>query len=458
MTRSVFYALNRFGLGARAGEAATITDPKKYLLDQIASFDSTPTAYALQHTPADINAYRAETFRRSPWTGQKSVEVPEWDANNWHAVSSSYFGQGVRKRFEQAIRTNTPFVERLMHFWSNHFACEEPGHMVGHEFHHIRPFMTGKFADLVISASCRSPAMLAYLTQWNSYGPRSPMANGRNGLNENLGREILELHTIGVNGGYTQQDVEEMSRALTGLTCNGWVASLQPIAGVRLGTPIFDSRMHEPGDRTVLGKTYTTTGFERIVQIINDLCASDACAYFVSTKLVTHFFGDNPPQWAVDRVARTWQTTGGLLTAVYTTLVETFFDNIDNTDIQTSKKFRNRWEWCVAAGRYFLSVGIANIDAVAHGTNGFALERASVWRPGSPAGYPDITTSITTNEMFWRVNKFQYLFKQFPGIVGSTMPLDVAPFSQTSIDTIRGMGNTNTAIPYFLTTPEMTWR
>jgi uncharacterized protein (DUF1800 family) len=459
MSKPIFYALNRFGLGAKPGEASSIVDAKKHLLDQLATFDASSQQYALAQTPDDLSAYHAEIRRRSVPTGQMSVEVPAWRSNEWWNYSMTVTQPaGIKKRYEVAVSTNHPFPERLMHFWSNHFACEAGGHMVAHEFYHIRPKMMGYFHDLVISAACQSPAMLDYLTHWNSYGMNSPMGRGRKGMNENLGRELLELYTIGVNGGYTQDDVIELSKALTGYTRNGWVSELAPIAGIRLGKFVFDERMHEPGERVVLGKVYPAGGYEQAESIVKDLCITDSCAEFICYKLARHFISDDPPRWIIDQLKDEWKFTGGWLPAIYKKLVNIFFDNLINTDINQSKKFRDKWDWSVAVSRYLAGAGITNLEPIAFGSNGFALDRTGVWRPGSPAGYPDIKSFVTSEEMFWRLNKFMYIWKNFLTLVGTTMPLDVADVGAATETIVRSISTTNDALSSFFVSPEMTWR
>jgi len=277
-------------------------------------------------------------------------------------------------------------------------------------------------------------------------------------MNENLGRELLELYTIGVNGGYTQDDVIELSKALTGYTRNGWVSELAPIAGIRLGKFVFDERMHEPGERVVLGKVYPAGGYEQAESIVKDLCITDSCAEFICYKLARHFISDDPPRWIIDQLKDEWKFTGGWLPAIYKKLVNIFFDNLINTDINQSKKFRDKWDWSVAVSRYLAGAGITNLEPIAFGSNGFALDRTGVWRPGSPAGYPDIKSFVTSEEMFWRLNKFMYIWKNFLTLVGTTMPLDVADVGAATETIVRSISTTNDALSSFFVSPEMTWR
>lgn len=458
MTEAAYFALNRFGIGARPGEAAQISDAKGFLAEQLERFDAGPAAYAISHSPADFAAYMAEFHRRSPWTGQMSAEVPDWQANNAWNIGNQLLDQAVRRRFEAALATPHGFPERLMWFWSNHFACNSPGHMAGHEFHLIRGAMNGFFADMVL-ASCRSPAMLDYLNQWNSFGMNSPHGGGRRGMNENLGRELLELHTLGVTGGYTQQDVIEVSKALTGWTFNGWMRPLSPRPGTRLGGFIFDERMHEPGARTVLGKTYPEAGADQLRAIVRDLCRTRQCAEFVCAKLVRHFFADDPPEWAVAALAQEWLDTGGWLPAIHLKLVDLFFDNLSR--VRDTQKFRSVWEWSVALGRYLQGAGITSVpDIVFARANGFNLQ-GRAWTVPSPAGFSDVKEFITAEEMFWRMHRFQFLWSSFrPGPIPSDrLPLDFAfELGAETVAAIRSAGTQRHGLVYLLASPEFTWR
>src|SRR5688572_25790880 len=213
----------------------------------------------------------------------------------------------------------------------------------------------------MVLASARHPAMLAYLDNFQSIGPASqvatlgqragrgragqPQATTRRGLNENYARELLELHTLGVDGGYTQQDVQELARMLTGWTIDG-IASpgARPAAGMRqrgrggrLGRPaareqapsadgplrfVFREAQHEPGSKTLLGTRYGENGAGEAERAIKVLCAHPSTARFVARKLVAHFVSDEPPAGAVDRVAETFRSSGGDLRAVAGVLID----------------------------------------------------------------------------------------------------------------------------------------
>jgi uncharacterized protein (DUF1800 family) len=216
-------------------------------------------------------------------------------------------------------------------FWLNHFNVfmhkneETPYYLVSYERDVIRPLALGKFEDL-LEATAHSPAMLLYLDNSSSIGPNSPAAmhakiaaerhpgNQRAaspGLNENYARELMELHTLGVNGGYTQADVTQVARVFT-----GWSVD-HPQLG---GGFIFDEKRHEPGTKNVLGKKIKEHGELEGRELLHMLATRPATAHFISRKLAIRFVSDEPPQSLVDRMAKSYMASGGDIAAVLTTL------------------------------------------------------------------------------------------------------------------------------------------
>ena len=221
-------------------------------------------------------------------------------------------------------------------FWLNHFNVyvrknqNEPYLIPAYERDVIRPRALGKFEDLLV-ATAESPAMLMYLDNWQSIGPdslaaknsqrqaamaRTPQANAAlkdRGLNENYGRELMELHTLGVNGGYTQQDVIAVAKVFTGWTIT------PPAQGAQFQ---FDERRHEPGPKTVLGKTIQENGMNEGLEVLHLLAASPATAKFISAKLAVRFVGDDPPPALVDRMAQSFLKSGGDIKTVLRTMFQ----------------------------------------------------------------------------------------------------------------------------------------
>lgn len=215
--------------------------------------------------------------------------------------------------------SQTPFRERLEGFWADHFTARgKAGVMMraGSPYTQsaLRPNMAGAFEDLLIAAVTH-PLMVHYLDQGRSTGPNSIRAQrkpGKFGLNENLAREILELHTLGVDGPYTQTDVRELAELLTGLTHQA-----------KQGRH-FQKDMAEPGPETVLGASYggSTPNFRDIEAVLRDLARHPATARHMASKLAVHFVSDTPDPGLVDALEQTWRSSDGQLLEVYRTLLE----------------------------------------------------------------------------------------------------------------------------------------
>jgi uncharacterized protein (DUF1800 family) len=309
------------------------------------------------------------------------------------------YANAVNARMKAALVTPAPFVERLVHFWANHFAVSaDKLTVVGLsgqlEFDAIRPHVLGKFRDMLFAVE-RHPAMLLYLDQAQSIGPDSMagqlaarrQAANRPGLNENLAREIMELHTLGVRTVYTQADVTEFARAMTGWTVSG----LGRGRGARFagadGQPgdfVFAERLHEPGTRTILGKSWPQQGEAQAAAVLDMLALHPATATHISTKLARHFAGDDPPPALVARLQAAYLKSGGDLPTLYRVLVES-----PECWVEQPVKFKTPWEWTVSALRALGTQDLPNLATV-----GLLRQLGQpVWQPGSPAGWDDIAAS-----------------------------------------------------------------
>ena len=221
----------------------------------------------------------------------------------------------------RAVYSNRQLDEVLTDFWFNHFNIyldkgADRYLVTEYERDVIRPHVLGKFKDL-LEATAKSPAMLFYLDNWQSVGPDAPQARGKKGargLNENYGRELLELHTLGVDGGYTQADVTEAARCFTGWTI------VQPQRG---GAFAFNQRVHDDGEKTVLGVKIAKGGGISDGEKVLDMVAHHAAtARFIAKKLAMRFVADDPPASLVERMAETFRRTDGDLRAVMKTMLE----------------------------------------------------------------------------------------------------------------------------------------
>ncbi len=312
------------------------------------------------------------------------------------------YRSAVNARVASALTTQTPFVERLVHFWANHFAVstEKPGVAAlagSFEAEAIRPHVLGRFEDMLVAVE-RHPAMQLFLDQTRSVGPDSMAAmraaernpNVKRGLNENLAREIMELHTLGVRSGYTQDDVTEFARALTGWSLAGNPGNSGNPRGQGLqtnaapGTFVFRVALHEPGSRTIMGRRYDQPGEEQALAILHDLASSPATAQHIGGKLARHFVADNPPPAVSERLASAFARSGGDLPTVYRTLLD-----MPQAWSPAAVKFKTPWEWTISSMRGLGWQDIGNMQTAPILTQ----LGQPVWRPGSPAGYDDIAAS-----------------------------------------------------------------
>jgi uncharacterized protein (DUF1800 family) len=416
-------ALNRFGLGARPADPSP-SDPKRWLLAQFERFEPRPQVLAAVPSRSaviqQLGDYLAEarmgrqTKRQPMPTAVTAPMIPAKPEDELPDSTRKFLRQSIRDdyvvmagaRLSSALTTGSPFVERLVHFWANHFAVSVDKlpvvAMAGLlEFEAIRPHMLGKFSDMLLAVE-QHPAMLVYLDQAQSIGPDSQAGRfiaarqgKQRGLNENLAREIMELHTLGVRTGYTQADVTEFARAMTGWT----VAGLGGGPGARLlgnappGQFQFAALLHEPGDRTIMGRRYSQSGEEQARAILLELAANPATAKHIATKLARHFAGDEPPPAMVDRLTQAYLRGGGDLPTLYRAIVES-----PEAWAPQPVKFKTPWEWLVSVLRALdqqqlepqMAAGLLN-----------QLGQPT-WKPVSPAGYDDIAASWAASEALMR--------------------------------------------------------
>lgn len=339
-------AVTRFGLGAKPGELSEAArDPQGFLKSQIRRGGADQPSGATAGSAERIAEFRELRRERREARMEKATDAqpPRGQAGRDPAkLAGRMLRQDVASDFnaraQLAATTDAAFRERWALFWANHFTVSASkaitGTVVGpFEDEAIRPHVFGRFEDLLIAAETH-PAMLTYLDQVQSIGPdsqaaefvrRGPRGAGAQlqpallrqrpaGLNENLAREIMELHTVGVNGGYTQGDVTEFARAMTGLSLGGQREA-------DYGGPVFRQRAHEPGVRSVMGVSYRQDGPAQANAILADLAAKPQTARFVCAKIARHFVADDPPSVLVARLQAAWIASGGDLSAVAEALV-----------------------------------------------------------------------------------------------------------------------------------------
>jgi uncharacterized protein (DUF1800 family) len=410
-------AVTRFGMGARPGEIdAVAVDPKAWLRAQ-ARPERVPRPTGEFPSGAEgvaaVSEYReaAQQMRRArtappaatmaPATGMApTAGMEEEDDGIPEAVRQA--GRALRLRAGQEylasfqLATSTPdgFAERWVRFWWNHFAIAVNKLVVAplagsYERDAIRANAFGRFDDLLVAAESH-PAMLVYLDQAQSIGPSSLAGQRRRaaGLNENLAREILELHTVGADAGYSQADVTEFARALT-----GWSVRMTNLPQ-RLYTGAVDGphgftwvpAIHEPGVRQVMGRSYPQRGGDQTLAILADLAAHPATGRKVARQLAVHFHSDTPPASLVERLETAWTDGGRRLDLLALAL-------IDAPEMwePEARKFKRPEEFLVSSYRV-LGLTPPRIEPVQRTLTALGQQ---AWYPPSPEGWPDEAAAWT---------------------------------------------------------------
>ena len=396
MSQSVTAAIaaNRFGLGARPGDLARIGgDPVGWLSAQLQGPPPQVVGDGLRSS-ADIIAQSLD-LRREIRQARQNAREGEGDAAALKAIGKLpqlyrplYIAE-VTARFRQAATTDRPFLERVTQFWTNHFAVSVDkiavlGVAGSLEREAIRPRVLGNFTDLLLAVE-QHPAMLLYLDNHISIGPHSRAAalldrrnaKRRAGINENLAREIMELHTLGVGSGYTQADVTTFAEVITGWSIGGEAGRF---SRGEPGKFLFRAELHEPGAKVVLGKRYPDNGIGQGEAVLRDIAARPATAQFIATKLCRHFIADDPEPAAVSRVAQAFASSGGDLPAVYHALL-----TAPRAWTQPLAKYKTPSDYIVSTFRG-LELPVGN----GRGALGaFEVLGQRTYSPGSPAGWPD---------------------------------------------------------------------
>ena len=385
-----FTAANRFGLGARPADVGRILpDPRTWLTRQIEQRDSfhlnDPSLPGRPHVAQALTTFliaQRERMNSGPGnlTASEQVAAVALPLRALNQIAADE----VLARTRHGLQTDSDFAERLVYFWSNHFTVAATKAItipwVGiYEREVIRANLTGRFGDLLI-AMAQHPGMLLYLDQAQSIGPHSLIGLRRSsGLNENLAREILELHTLGVQSGYSQIDVTELAKALTGWTVASqrtqrWAPSAQP------GDFVFIADWHEPGTRIVLGKSYPEGGESQGRTILLDLARHPATARRVAQQLACHFVADDPPVRAVEQLETAFLEHQGNLVSVHKALI-----NLPEIWGVDTRKFKSPSEFLISSLRM---LGQRTIEP-APLRNAINLVGQPPFRAPSPAGWPD---------------------------------------------------------------------
>jgi uncharacterized protein (DUF1800 family) len=293
-------------------------------------------------------------------------------------------------RLQRAVMADCGFGERLVAFWSNHFCISaNKGPLArmwagAFEREAIRPHVLGRFGDM-LKAVEQHPAMLFFLDNQQSLGPESRAGqNRKRGLNENLAREIMELHTLGVGGGYSQDDVTSLARIITGWTFAGRQG--------QLGTPgsfVFNANAHEPGPQRLLGKVYENNGIAQGEAALADIARHPSTAKFIATKFARHFVADDPPPALVARLQDVFRQSDGDLRALATALLDS-----DEAWQVPLTKLRSPYEFLVATGRLLAQIP----EDPSRYLGGLNVLGQPLWSPAGPNGFPDTNAAWAAPE------------------------------------------------------------
>ena len=467
--REAVSALNRFGMGAKPGTLATLGEPRAWLLGQIrgqvapAAFSGLPSSLEYLRHEEGLLQQRKESRRSGDGSRDGQMKIGR--------VYRQSLLQELGKRYQVAVASEHGFHERLVRFWSNHFAVSVDKRQAAlyaapMEREAIRPHVAGNFSTLLLAVETH-PAMLRYLDNVRSVGVDSMLAERIRrrsqmrrsdqpvrdpGLNENLAREILELHTLGVAGGYAQADVGELARAIT-----GWGVPMPQ--DWKRGTPgsafMFRPAAHEGGTRLVLGRRYADQGVDQGRAILVDLAQHPATARHLCLKLARHFVSDDPPVLLVERMAKVWRDTGGDLAAVYRTLIES-----PESWASTATKFKTPEDFVVSALR---AVGDPLVDGARQVVELLTRMGQPPFSPRSPAGFADDALEWSGADALWkRVQAAQSLAEAAPETRIDALSVSHAVFAdQLDAATLAAIGRAESmrdALAVLIASPAFQWR
>jgi uncharacterized protein (DUF1800 family) len=419
-------ALIRFGLGRR-GDEALPADPAVWLRDQLRQ----PDPSHIDPRPSTATAIAAFLADRANRPKPEDSQV------------RALFRAEVKAELGNALTTPAPFRERLVWFWSNHFTVSIRGGIAAAACafveEAIRPHVTGRFEDMLV-AVMRHPAMLRYLNNAGSVGPDSPAGKGgKRGLNENLARECLELHTVSPGGGYTQADVTSFAKILT-----GWSIDL------RDATPGFRFRpaAHEPGTQIVMGQSFPE-GEEGGLAALHFLAGHPATHRFLAAKLVRHFVADEPSPDAVRRIEGVLRDTNGNLGAAAAALTTL------DAAWQPAAKLRTPQDFVIAALR---ALDLPQEQRETLSLQGVLAGMGQPYQGApQPNGWPDRAGDWAAPEAMMRRIDWAY---GVSGRVGTRDVVDLAALNlgpllhDDTLQAVRRAGSRREAMTLLLTAPE----
>ncbi len=474
--RTGLLALNRFGLGGRAdGDlAAASDDPHGFLLAELRAPSiallggpDLPTSQAalVAYFEAKRIARSQDDILRGPSPAPPMSAFAARDTMNatpmmvgegkpppaMPSPEATIFRAEALARLNRAASARAGLVERLVAFWSNHF-CVSVGkggfvRVIAGAFEReaIRPYVLGRFADMLLAVE-KHPAMIFYLDNQQSAGAGSlaGMRRGR-GLNENLGREILELHTLGVGSGYTQADVTSLAKIITGWTFAGREGRIgEP------GSPVFFADFHEPGPQVLLGRTYAQGGRAQGEAALLELARHPATARHIATKLARHFVADDPSPALVAKLTDIFTRTDGDLAALATGLIQT-----PEAWNVSAPKVRDPWQFVVAAIRMTSRPPTDSNPSL----GALALLGQPLWAPPGPNGFSDVSAGWATPEgMKTRLDIADRIAARIPDGPNPVDLFDALAGSAASAETRRalaGAASRRQGLALLMMSPEM---
>lgn len=482
--RTAFLALNRFGFGARGGMAHDLSnaasDPRAFVKSDIERSNQVlPESTSLLPTHELSTRFliysrsverarhsEAETAQASSSSNRPSTGVDHNVAksltstartgglasdlkpiDNQPNVILETFHAEVLARVRHATMVDCGFAERLVAFWSNHFsisiAKNEFVHILAGAFEReaIRPHILGHFADMVLAVE-RHAAMLLYLDNNGSIGPNSRAGlNRHGGINENFAREILELHTLGIGGGYTQSDVTSLSKILT-----GWAPAGR---SGKLGAFEFNLAAHEPGPKTLLSTIYEDKGIEQGKAALRDIARHPSTARSIAFKFARHFVADEPPPVLVAHLQEVFNETNGDLKAMSLALIDS-----DASWLAPPTKIRLPYEYVIATARALSRV--PDDQGVYLGYLGMLGQ--PLWTPPGPNGFPDTNPAwIGPEQMKLRLDIASQMASSLDDDIDPRELLDIVIGPAASSETRQAIGRAASrqqAVTLLLMSPE----
>lgn len=448
MTSEHRLAINKFGYGCKAQTTSNSNSAYEQWLDSQLTLPRATSA--LSSSAAIAAEYQFRQLKKqlkddsdNPSIQQQIKAVRQQINHNLKTYINDNIASVVRD--ESGIRW------RLLDFFSNHFSITANNRLMkalapSFETEAIAPNVLGSF-DALLQAVVKHPAMLIYLNNERSIGDNSVLGKRRKkfGINENLAREVLELHTLGVDGPYQQQDVSELAKALTGWSITG---SKQSQHGFE-----FKSNSHEPGSRTLLGKTFAAGGQSQAQAMLSYLASHAKTAEYICQKLVTHFVSDTPNQSLIEQMLVSWRQTNGNLKAVMLTMMSSGL--VSDADL----KYKTPRDFVLSALR------AADIDKTKRLNPLFSLRELGQlpFNAGVPAGYEDtrshwLSPSGILNRADWSV-QFAALWQgKVQDLNLLLAQLFASPLSELSENSVLRAESKKQALTLLLMSPEFQQR